>query len=342
MAKKTVFFCGHHSRYAMAHLQPILSSPQFDVQQIIFASPNRWQKFRETTAPDECFAESVSLKSRIIQRARNLNDRIKYGKNRPGISGIPLKIVDDVNADEMIRHLRALEADVILAASYPQMFSRAVIDSAAELSINFHPSALPRCRGAHPHFWSIAKGEKFGGVTAHLLTECLDAGNIVAQRVFRIDHLNYAQLYDRIVDETPALVSEVAEFVASNHRQTIPQDDSRATFYRNERLVHRRIFWREHTAEQIENLSRTGKAFCFFQGRNQVILSEARAIPENRNLHANVRVEPGTIVDLSGGAMVVKSIDECVEIREVRENGREMSLRKWIGRRGVRIGHQFA
>jgi len=349
MRKKTLVLCGHQSRYGLMHLQPILSSPIFDVRLIVIGSDQRWEQFRIATAPDDFFAQSQSLTEKLKRRAYKLRNFLQRQqcatavKNVTRIArGIPVKVVDDINDAATIAELRSIGAEVLLSAAFPQIFSRETIESASEASINFHPSALPRCRGAHPHFWSIATGEKFGGVTAHLLAEQLDAGDIVAQRIFRIDHLNYSQLYDRIVAETPALIGEVAAFVSSPQHRAVPQDHSKATYFRNERLMHRRIFWRRQSAEQIENLSRTGAAFCFFQGDRHVIVSEARAISENRNLHGGVDVEPGTIVDAGSGAIIVKSIDQFVEIREVREKGRAMSPHKWMRRRGARIGEQFA
>jgi methionyl-tRNA formyltransferase len=349
MRKKTVLFCGHHSRYALAHLDPILSAPEFDVQQIIFASPSRYEIFREATAPDEFFTESFLFRARFKNQLRRLRERLqKRGiwrnnyATRSSIRGIPVTSVDDANNAAFVRKLRGYEPEIILSAAYPQIFSREVIQSASDLSINFHPSALPRCRGAHPHFWSIAMGEKFSGVSAHLLTEQLDAGDIVAQRIFRIDHLNYNELYERIVTETPALVREVAEFVISDQRRTVPQNHSQASYFRNERLMHRRIFWKRQTAQEIENLSRTGVAFCFLHEKRHLVISEARAISQNRNLHGKVDVEPGTIVDLSSGAIIVKTIDQCVEIRNIREKDRTIPLRKWIRRRSVQIGMQLA
>jgi len=349
MSKKTLLLCGHHSRYGLAHLRPILASPEFDVRLIVLASDWRWGQFRAATAPDAMFVESMSLREKLKRRASRLRALFRpqhlptTAKQVTRIApGIPVKVVDDVNDGSVLRELAAAGAEVLLSTAFPQIFSRELIELASDVSMNFHPSALPRCRGAHPHFWSIASGEKIGGVTAHLLTEQLDAGDIVAQRTFRIDHLNYSQLYDRIVAETPSLVRDVAAFVTAEQRRMIPQDDSRATLFRNERIVHRRIFWRQQKAEQIENLSRTGVAFCFFQGAHQVTIADARAVEENRNLHGHVHVEPGTIVDMSSGAIVVKSIDQCVEIREVRENGRAMRLPRWINRHRVTIGHQFA
>jgi methionyl-tRNA formyltransferase len=355
MGKSTIFLCGHHSRYGLAHLEPLLAEPRFDVKLIVLASEARWQHFRELLSPDEVFTNALkgrsSLKDTLL-RARGWLERnvLRRVRSVPMDAGsqtslrgerVPIRVVDDVNAPAFVKELQRLNPELLLSAAYPQIFTEDLIALGREASVNFHPSALPRCRGAHPHFWSIVTGERSGGVTSHLLTAEIDAGDIVAQRVFRIDHLNYSQLYDRIVEETPALVHQTAETLSRAGWTTTPQDHTRATVFRNDRQIHHRIFWHAHTAEQIENLSRSGVGFCFYQGGSQVTITDARAVEDNRNLRNAVHVEPGTIIDLSTAALVVKTVDQCVEIRGLADSSRVKSVARWIQRRKVRIGAQF-
>ena len=99
------------------------------------------------------------------------------------------------------------------------------------------------------------------------MTPRIDDGDVIAQIEFPIRDLTYSQVYRRIVEETPGLVREVAAFFADPRPAARPQDPAQATFFRNDRDIHRRIFWRLHPAEQIRNLCRTERAFCFFRGR---------------------------------------------------------------------------
>jgi phosphoribosylglycinamide formyltransferase 1 len=47
--------------------------------------------------------------------------------------------------------------------------------------VNIHPSLLPRYRGLHAHRQVIEAGDEVSGCSVHLVTEELDAGDVIAQ-----------------------------------------------------------------------------------------------------------------------------------------------------------------
>jgi methionyl-tRNA formyltransferase len=77
-----------------------------------------------------------------------------------------------------------LEADTIVVAAYGVLIPEALLERA--LWLNFHPSLLPRWRGAAPVERAIMAGDVETGVTIHQTVKELDAGPIAAQRAFPI------------------------------------------------------------------------------------------------------------------------------------------------------------
>jgi methionyl-tRNA formyltransferase len=77
-----------------------------------------------------------------------------------------------------------LDADVIVVAAYGVLIPESLLDRA--LWLNFHPSLLPRWRGAAPVERAIMAGDRETGVTIHETVKELDAGPIAAQRAFPI------------------------------------------------------------------------------------------------------------------------------------------------------------
>lgn len=66
--------------------------------------------------------------------------------------------------------------------------------------VNLHPSLLPWGRGSHPATWAIWESTPFGG-TAHLMTETIDTGPILAQRVVPVESEDTsASLYSKGLD----------------------------------------------------------------------------------------------------------------------------------------------
>ena len=81
--------------------------------------------------------------------------------------------------------------------------------------VNIHPSLLPAYRGLDTHARSLAAGETVSGCTVHVVTEELDAGEIIAasqvpiepgdtpatleQRVLAAEHLLYPRALAKFV-----------------------------------------------------------------------------------------------------------------------------------------------
>lgn len=337
MRLRTIFFCGDRSPYGRAHLRPLLDA--FDVVAVVIATPARWATFRKALsgvaqAPS---AGVVTRVKRMIHRRRTgYIDVPKIVRAR----GVPLIAADDVNVPPVIDRIRALGPALLIAAAYPQIFGERLLAAAPRGAVNFHPSLLPKFRGAHPHFWAIATGEAQSGVTAHFMTPRLDDGDVIAQRGFVIADLTYSQLYARINAETPALVGEVADFLGDGGRAASPQDAAQATLFRNDRDLHRRIFWNLHPAGQVRNLCRTEQAFCFFRGRPVTPLG-ASVVERNRNLTNGVAVENGTVVDFGADGLIVRARDGCVAVRELEFDGRRLAAATWARRHRVRIGERL-
>jgi methionyl-tRNA formyltransferase len=344
MKHRAIFFCGDRSPYGLAHLKPVLDL--FEILAVVVADGERWTRFRKTLSGEERDRQQATpraaagrLLGRIALALRGASGEERGLVRVSGFPVLPLWRVFDVNERSFLDRVRAVGPEIILSAAYPQIFSRELIAIPSRGSVNFHPSLLPRYRGAHPHFWAIAMGEKESGLTAHLMTEEIDAGDVVAQISYPIGSLDYGQLYEKMIAETPSIVREVALFFREG-RRAVPQESSRATRFRNDREIHRKVFWNLHTAEEIRNLARTGTAFCFFRNERIGIVRVGVA-GTNRNLTNDVRVEPGTIVDLGPGGVVVKAIDACVVIRDFVDGSNTLSHARWTAVKRAWVGEKF-
>lgn len=346
MNLKVAFFCGHKSPYGLAHLAPIIDS--FDVKVVILGSEQRWSFFQEKLTgkvyhkpySDHYF---LTIVKNIIKVFVNMYSRYQGRKNIQRLLGkknIDQWEVYDINSSDFIQKLGDLNVDLCISAAYPQIFSRQILEIPKLGAINFHPSLLPRYRGAHPHFWQIVNGEREGGITAHFMTENIDNGDVIAQIAFPIDDCTYSELYKKIIEHTPRLVEKVHLFFEEQKERAIPQKTEDASYYKNDREIHTRIFWNLHSSQDIHNLIRTGKAFCFFNGI-KVIFCTSYIAESNRNLTNNVRVESGTIVDFGKDSMAVKTMDGCINIKELKVGRKKMSYLHWAKIKNASIGEKF-
>ncbi|MDJ0833318.1 MAG: formyltransferase family protein [Gammaproteobacteria bacterium] len=82
--------------------------------------------------------------------------------------------------------LSVLAMDFLLVACWPRKLTRAEIQAARYAALNLHPSLLPRYRGRDPISDQLGAGESRFGVSLHLLSAQIDAGDIILQQGFQL------------------------------------------------------------------------------------------------------------------------------------------------------------
>lgn len=72
-------------------------------------------------------------------------------------------------------------ADLVALAGYMRVLGNEFVQNFAGRIINIHPSLLPKYTGLNTHARAIAAGDSHGGASVHLVTEELDAGEVLGQ-----------------------------------------------------------------------------------------------------------------------------------------------------------------
>lgn len=99
---------------------------------------------------------------------------------------------DDVSReqheDRVLEKLAQLDPDYIVLAKYMRILTPDFVRRYPQRIINIHHSFLPAFVGAQPYRQAFERGVKIIGATAHLVTDGLDEGPIIAQSVIPVDH----------------------------------------------------------------------------------------------------------------------------------------------------------
>lgn len=109
--------------------------------------------------------------------------------------------------------LREAGVEAIALAGYMRLLTDDFVARWRGRIVNIHPSLLPKYKGLDTHARAIAAGDSHGGASVHIVTEELDAGEVLgqaevailpgdtveslAQRVLKEEH----RLYPRVVAE---------------------------------------------------------------------------------------------------------------------------------------------
>ena len=77
--------------------------------------------------------------------------------------------------------LREHQVGTVALAGYMRLLSRGFVDRWRGRIVNIHPSLLPRYPGLDTHARAIAAGDRVGGCSVHVVTEEVDAGEVIAR-----------------------------------------------------------------------------------------------------------------------------------------------------------------
>ncbi len=99
---------------------------------------------------------------------------------------LPFYKEEDVNNDEFIEKIKAVEADVIVSFSAPAIFKTELLSLPKKGCINLHCSLLPKYSGILPSFWTLFNDEKETGATVHYMDDEIDNGDILGQKSLEI------------------------------------------------------------------------------------------------------------------------------------------------------------
>ncbi|CAM4183694.1 methionyl-tRNA formyltransferase [Nocardiopsis rhodophaea] len=191
--------------------------------------------------------------------------------------GVPVLLRDRPDDDELLQALKEAEPDIIVANNWRTWIPPRVYDLPPHGTLNVHDSLLPAYAGFSPIIWALINGEKEVGVTAHLMNEDLDAGDIVKQLAVEVGPKDTAaDLVARTVDLITPIVTEALDLIAAGRTDWQKQDRSQASFFHKRSIEDSRIDW-TWPAEDLERLVRAQcdpypNAFTHYKGERIRIL----------------------------------------------------------------------
>ena len=149
---------------------------------------------------------------------------------------IPHYYCQDVNEAGCVQFVTVQEPDLIIQSGWSQKFRPEIMAIPRYGCIGEHPAPLPRGRGAACVNWAILTGETEWGDSFFRMEERYDTGVVYAQRFFSIEpHDDVKTVYDRVARCSAEIVREhIVDWVAGR-LHGLPQDDSKATYYKRRR-----------------------------------------------------------------------------------------------------------
>ncbi len=230
--------------------------------------------------------------------------------------GLPLSQPPSFRGEREYEQFRALEADLAIMAFVTIIVPERILYAPRFKTICFHPSLLPRHRGASAINWAIIAGDDETGVTWFWPDRGIDTGPILIQRRVPIGaadttgSLYFNSLFPLGIET----MIEAVDQIAKGSAPATPQDESLATYEAPCRDEHGAIDFRK-PARAVYNLVRgcdpQPGAFAMLGGR-RLRLYEAQL-----EASGGTRA-PGTIVTLDDKGMRVALDGATMLVRRAR------------------------
>ncbi len=141
---------------------------------------------------------------------------------------IPAIITDKLD-ETIIGKLKEYNADFFVVADYGLIIPQNVLHLPKKACLNVHHSLLPKYRGSTPAPSAILAGEKVSGVSIIVMNNKVDAGDIVAQKMYE---LKPDETTPSLLTILNSLGGETIVDVLSHFEEykPKPQDESQATY----------------------------------------------------------------------------------------------------------------
>ncbi|MGE5613399.1 MAG: methionyl-tRNA formyltransferase [Bacillota bacterium] len=312
-----------------------MGTPDFAVPCLDALVNNGYEVIGVVTQPDKPVGRSHS---------RLVPPPVKEAALKHGIKTIMQP--EKVKTREFVESIRELAPDLIVVVAYGRILIKDVLDIPKHGCINIHASLLPKYRGAAPIQWAIINGDEKTGITAMLMDEGMDTGDILlAEEIPISPDMTSGELFDRLRDLGAKVLIETLRRLENGTLTRIPQNHAEAVYVPMMKKEIGLIDWSK-SAHEIHNLVRGTDpwpgAYTFYKGKRMkikktAVLSEcpgsarepgtAREDAQAPGMAGESAPAPGTILKISGQDMIVSTGNGCLKISELQfENCRWMSV----------------
>jgi methionyl-tRNA formyltransferase len=235
---------------------------------------------------------------------------------------VPVSQPASFKTEQAFEHFKTLKADLGILAFVTLIVPERILYLPTHKSICFHPSLLPRHRGASAINWALIQGDSETGVTVFWPDQGIDTGPILVQKRTPIqENDTVGSLYfERLFPLGIEAIIESVELIKAGRAPAIQQDESLATYEPICRDEHARIDF-SRSAREVYNLVRgcdpQPGAWCELAGRRFRLYAPALETAAHD-------VSPGTVVDIDESGMRVALRHGTLRVARVRvEPGKE-------------------
>ena len=252
--------------------------------------------------------------------------------------GLTVEQPATLKSPDAVERLRGFDADLMVVVAYGLILPQAVLDVPRFGCWNIHASLLPRWRGAAPIQRAILAGDAVTGITIMQMEAGLDTGPMLLVRETPIGPRELGgELHDRLSQlGAEAIVAAIGEWQAGRIEPVT--QPAGATYAAKLSKAEARIDW----AQPAVAIDRQVRAFNPWPVAETTWDGKQLRVWQCEPEPLAAAVAPGTVLESSGGRIVVATGDGALRLLQLQLAGRRaMSAAEFLNAStlaGARLG----
>ncbi len=255
-------------------------------------------------------------------------------------SGVAFFRPDNMKDPEVKAAYLELRPDLVVLAFVTDIITESLLDIPPLGTICYHPSLLPRHRGASSINWAVIQGDTRTGLTILWVDKGIDTGPILLQKEIEItpEDTTGSLYFNSLFPLGIEAIAEAVDLIKNGKAPRIPQDDFLATYEPPCDDAVAAVDWSK-PADEVYNLVRgcdpQPGAYLMFEG-NKVRLYKASLIASKQDQR------PGEILDIRDGQVIVALNGGALGIGKVRDpEGQKIGAAEFAAKLGLKVGMKF-
>ncbi len=206
--------------------------------------------------------------------------------------------------------------DVLVSVNYLFIIKKNLICHPKILAFNIHGSLLPKYRGRTPHVWAIINGEKKTGITAHIIDNTCDTGDIIYQEEITIKKSYTGADILKIFElRYPYITLKVLNDISKNSINRLKQDEKKASYF-PKRSPHDGKINLNMKSKKIYDWVRAQSfpypgSFVIYKS-NKIIIDQVKVL----SIKFDKKLRNGTIININ--PLRIKVQDGILELTKLR------------------------
>ena len=241
---------------------------------------------------------------------------------------IPVYQPERLRDEETVAELLKIKCDFIVVAAYGQILPKEILEHAP--CINLHASILPEYRGASPIQQTLLNGKTITGVTAMLMEEGLDTGDILKIDTITVsDDEMLETLFERLTD----VAAELTLDVVKNFTLYTPekQNEANASYCKKITKADGEVSF-----DDAQKLYNKYRAFTPWPG---IYLSNGLKLKEIKLESADdIHQDAGKIIAIDKGSIVLTCKKGSIRVYKVQpQSKKEMDVLSYINGKRLKL-----